>query len=123
MKRLFASIALSLLSLAIFIVISIFSMAAASKLTQNPDAVMIIKPMIFLFAVVLASMPWVFAAHLTAEDGWRQATKLLYFLPVFLATPSFMLPAIAFAIIFVAARMHYMRKEAARPYRVEVSED
>ncbi len=122
MKRLFASIALSLVSLAIFIAVSIFSMAAASSMTQSPDAVLIIKPMIFIFAVVLASMPWVFAAHLTSEDNWKQATKLLYFLPVFLATPSFILPAIAFAIAFVGARFYYIKREQV-PFRVEVDSE
>ena len=122
MKRLFGSIVLSLVGLAIFIVITIFGLATVGEFVTAEETRNAMKPVIFIVALVLASLPWVFAAHLTSEEDWKQATKLLYFLPVFLATPSFILLAVSFAIIFVLARLHYMKRENT-PYRVEVSND
>ena len=122
MKRLFGSIVLSLVGLAVFIVITIFGLAIVGEFVTDEETRNAMKPVIFIVALVLASLPWVFAAHLTSEEDWKQATKLLYFLPVFLATPSFILPAVSFAIIFVLARLHYMKRENT-PYRVEVSND
>ena len=122
MKRLFGSIVLSLVGLAIFIVITIFGLAAVGHFIVDEEARNVMKPVIFIIAVALACMPWVFAAHLTSEEDWKQATKLLYFLPVFLATPSFILPAIAFALVFIAARRYYMTREL-QAYRTEVVHD
>ncbi len=122
MKRLFGSIVLSLVGLAIFIVITFFGLATVGEFVTAEETRNAMKPVIFIVALVLASLPWVFAAHLTSEEDWKQATKLLYFLPVFLATPSFILLAVSFAIIFVLARLHYMKRENT-PYRVEVNND
>ncbi len=122
MKRLFGSIVLSLVGLAVFIVITIFGLAIVGEFVTDEETRNAMKPVIFIVALVLASLPWVFAAHLTSEEDWKQATKLLYFLPVFLATPSFILLAVSFAIIFVLARLHYMKRENT-PYRVEVNND
>ncbi len=118
MKRLFASIVLSLVSLAIFIVVSIFGLAIVGELITADETRVLFKPVIFVVALVLGSLPWVFAAHLTSEEDWKTSTKLLYFLVVFLATPSFILPAIAFALAFVAARVYFIKREVS-PYRQE----
>jgi hypothetical protein len=122
MKRLFGSIVLSLVGLAIFIMISIFSRAIVGQFIVDENARTILFPVIFIFAVLVGSLPWVFAAHLTSEESWKQATKLLYFLPVFLAAPSFILPAITFAVVFTAARFYYIKREVL-PYRTEVLHD
>jgi len=122
MKRLFASIVLSLVGLAIFVVISIFGLAVVGHFIVDAEARAFMKPVIFIIAVLFSSLPWVFAAHLTSDESWKQATKLLYFLPVFLATPSFILPAIAFALAFVAARFYYI-KRSVQPYRKAVVQD
>ncbi len=122
MKRLFGSIVLSLVGLAIFILVSIFSRAAVGQFIVDENARAVLFPVLFIFAVLVGSLPWIFAAHLTSEESWKQATKLLYFLPVYLAAPSFILPAVSFAIIFVLARLHYMKRENT-PYRVEVNND
>jgi len=122
MKRLFASIVLSLVGLAIFIVVSIFSRAIVGQFIVDENARTVLFPVIFIFAVLVGSLPWVFAAHLTSEESWKQATKLLYFLPVFLAAPSFILPAVSFAIVFVLARLYYIKRENV-PYRVEVNRE
>ncbi len=123
MKRLFGSIVLSLVGLAIFIVITIFGLATVGEFVTDEEARNVMKPVIFIIAVALACMPWVFAAHLTSEEDWKQATKLLYFLPVFLATPSFILPAIAFALVFIAARYYYIRKETQADTHDGISEE
>jgi len=120
MKRLFGSIVLSLVGLAIFIMISIFTRAAVGQFIADENARAVLFPVIFIFAVLVGSLPWIFAAYLTSEESWKQATKLLYFLPVFLAAPSFILPAISFAIVFVLARVYYIKRENS-PYRVEVN--
>jgi membrane protein insertase Oxa1/YidC/SpoIIIJ len=119
MKRLFASIALSLVGIAIFVVITIFGLATVGHFIVDEDARNFLKPIILLVAVAFASAPWVFAAHLTSEESWKEATKLLYFLPVFLVSPSFILPAIAFALVFTVARIYYIKREMS-PYRKEV---
>ena len=124
MKRLFASIVLSLVGLAIFIVISIFGLAIVGELISTDETRQMMKPVIFIVAIILAALPWVFAAHLTSEESWKQATKLLYFLPVFLATPSFILPAIAFALAFTGARIYYIKRETtSSPDSIETPSD
>lgn len=122
MKRLFGSIVLSLVGLAIFIMVSIFTRAAVGQFIVDENVRTVLFPVIFIFAVLMGSLPWIFAAHLTSEEPWKQATKLLYFLPVFLAAPSFILPAVSFAVIFVLARLYYMKRENT-PYRVETNND
>jgi len=122
MKRLFASIVLSLVGIAIFVVISIFGLAVVGHFIIDEEARAFMKPVIFILAVVVSSMPWVFAAHLTSEEGWKQATKLLYFLPVFIASPSFIMPAAVFALAFVAARFYYIKRNV-QPYRTPVVDD
>ncbi len=122
MKRLFGSIVLSLVGLAIFIMVSIFTRAAVGQFIEDENARTVLFPIIFIVAVLAGSLPWIFAAHLTSEESWKQATKLLYFLPVFLAAPSFILPAVSFAIVFVLARLYYIKRETT-PYRVEVNND
>jgi len=110
MKRIFASIVLSLVGLAIFVLVSIFGMGLVSVFTENIEVLKINKPIVFVIAVLISSLPWVFAAYLTADEDWRTSTKLLYFLPVYFVTPSFIMPAMGFAIVFVLARMHYIKR-------------
>lgn len=112
-RRFLVSMLFSFVSLAIFILLSIFALTAASGLTESPDKIVIIKPLIFTFSALIGSAPWIFLAYLTAEDSWKEAMQGVYFLPLLLLTISFAPAALFFAAMFVLARIYYRNKYKA----------